>query len=182
MTYFLIFVICFIAAAGISVAIKNNKIKGLVKQMAQNGYSPNNIIEFQDNVIGLNIDTNRLSIANIKDKNIVNLQFDSIRDYEIQKNGLTVYKKSGTVGRAIVGGLLFGGVGAIAGAATSKSKGREKIESANFKLFTNDFNNPAVIVKIFDKNQHDKIKDKLLNNAQLMADKLAIVIEKQASV
>ncbi|MBQ8089199.1 MAG: DUF4428 domain-containing protein [Pyramidobacter sp.] len=47
-------------------------------------------------------------------------RFDQIAKYDLVENGNTV--KSGGIGRAVAGALLFGGVGAIVGASTSGSK------------------------------------------------------------
>lgn len=50
-------------------------------------------------------------------------RFDEIESYHIEKVGETMVTKSkGGIGRAVVGGALFGGVGAIVGANTSKKE------------------------------------------------------------
>lgn len=49
--------------------------------------------------------------------------FSEVESYEIQTVGQkTVTRKKGGVGRAVVGGVLFGGVGAVVGAATAKEE------------------------------------------------------------
>lgn len=50
------------------------------------------------------------------------LSFDDLIDFELIEDGKSVVKSSGGLGRAIVGGILFGGAGAITGAATAKRK------------------------------------------------------------
>ena len=46
--------------------------------------------------------------------------YDQLEDFDIVQKGSMSSSSSGGVGRAIVGGLLFGAAGAIVGAATSK--------------------------------------------------------------
>lgn len=48
------------------------------------------------------------------------INFDNIKSYSIKRNQDEIIKKSG-VGRAVVGGALFGTVGAIVGASTGDS-------------------------------------------------------------
>lgn len=49
--------------------------------------------------------------------------FDEIVGYEFQEaGGKVITKNKGGIGRAVVGGALFGGVGAIVGAATSSTE------------------------------------------------------------
>lgn len=49
--------------------------------------------------------------------------FDEIMEYHFEQvGGKTITKSKGGIGRAVVGGALFGGVGAIVGATTSKKE------------------------------------------------------------
>lgn len=61
-------------------------------------------------------------------------KYSELLDYGIVQNGTMVTK--GGLGRAVVGGALFGGVGAIVGGATGKKKGREKITEYKVKIIT----------------------------------------------
>lgn len=61
--------------------------------------------------------------------------YSDIIDYELIENGET-YKKSGNgLMRAVVGGALFGGVGAIVGASTTKTTSQEKVNSLYINIF-----------------------------------------------
>lgn len=56
-------------------------------------------------------------------KNAINpalFRFDEIIDYDLSEDGEMITK--GGVGKAVAGGLMFGGVGAIVGGATAKKK------------------------------------------------------------
>lgn len=70
--------------------------------------------------------------------------FADILGWEIKSNGdesdtiisgTSTISKSSMAKRALVGGVLFGGIGAIAGAATAKRNTSAKVESDTFKFY-----------------------------------------------
>lgn len=62
-------------------------------------------------------------IGNAKTQNPQYYYFSEISDYTIERiDEKTVTKSKGGIGRAVVGGALFGGVGAVVGATTSKKE------------------------------------------------------------
>lgn len=70
-----------------------------------------------------------------------------ILSFEIVDNSTTVYKTrvEGGLTRAIIGGAMFGGVGAIVGANTARSSTSTNTNNAYKVLFTvNDINNPTI--------------------------------------
>ncbi|MEG2540395.1 MAG: hypothetical protein RSB59_01280, partial [Clostridia bacterium] len=70
-----------------------------------------------------------------------------ILSFEIVDNSTTVYKTrvEGGLTRAIIGGAMFGGVGAIIGANTARSSTSTNTNNAYKVLFTvNDINNPTI--------------------------------------
>ncbi|MFR9498717.1 MAG: SHOCT domain-containing protein [Rikenellaceae bacterium] len=73
------------------------------------------------------------------------INFSSIVAVEQIKNGSTIYQKStsGAIGRALVGGVLAGGAGAIVGGSTAKQKGEERCTSLLTKIQLNDITNPS---------------------------------------
>lgn len=70
--------------------------------------------------------------------------FDDIAEYELLENGDSITK--GGLGRAITGGILLGGVGAIVGGMTGVKKSKSVINSLKIKITVNDFQNPAVFI------------------------------------
>ena len=54
------------------------------------------------------------------------MHFDEIKGYSLLENGKEVVKNNG-IKRAVIGGLLFGEIGAIVGATTSKTKQTQTI-------------------------------------------------------
>jgi hypothetical protein len=63
-------------------------------------------------------------------------QYENIVDYELLQNGATVSK--GSMGGAVVGGLLFGAAGAVAGAAGSKRVEIDVCTNLSIKLTLKD--------------------------------------------
>lgn len=80
--------------------------------------------------------------------------FSDIMDFSVNEE--KSYKSStstgSAIGRGIVGGVLLGGVGALAGAATAKKNTMEKVDSYTIRVILNGFNNPDVIVNTSLKN------------------------------
>lgn len=72
--------------------------------------------------------------------------YDDIIDFELIEDGSSIVK--GGVGRAIVGGALFGGVGAIVGGATGKKKAKQTCTNLSIKITVNNMANPVEYIKI----------------------------------
>jgi hypothetical protein len=72
---------------------------------------------------------------------------------EIIKSGETVTKtsRSSQIGGAIVGGLAFGGVGAVVGGLSGKRKTSTKLHGVILEIIVNDKENPRFAL-MFDKN------------------------------
>lgn len=182
MTTFLILFASFFAAAMVwayvDLITRKRQLRTIINNLTSKGYNSNNLAEFLYNVVGINVDVNKLCVADIKSNKIIEYDLSALRDYEILKDGVTIIKKSNVVGRAVIGGLLFGGLGAIAGAASSKSTAIDKTKAADLKIYTNDIEHPSILIKIFDKTiKSQNLKKPYLDAAQTFIDKLAIVIK-----
>lgn len=70
--------------------------------------------------------------------------YTDLVSYEYLEDGGTVV--SGGIGNAIVGGALFGGVGAVVGAATGKKKQSEFVNSMKIRLTVNSMKNPTEFI------------------------------------
>lgn len=82
-------------------------------------------------------------------------KYNDLIDYEVIENGKTVYssistKGAGGIGRAAIGGLLFGGAGAVVGAVTAKSTTETEssniIDDLKIKIIVNDMDTRNVII------------------------------------
>lgn len=90
-------------------------------------------------------DTDNKTIKFYMNNESTRYSFADILQCEIIEDGRTTIKKStsGTVGRALLGGLIAGGAGAIIGGLTSSSKVQEKINRISVRIIVNDPNHPS---------------------------------------
>lgn len=70
--------------------------------------------------------------------------FSDIREFELLENGNSI--SSGGLGRALAGGILFGGVGAVVGGVTGKKKSTSTVTSMQIKITTADMDAPSVYI------------------------------------
>lgn len=92
-------------------------------------------------------DKNQLILKNELTKKHSIIELNEVIECELLENNTVIAK--GGVGRAVVGGILAGGAGAIVGATTSKKK---TITSYKLRIITKNTENPTYIyeVKSFD--------------------------------
>lgn len=96
----------------------------------------------------MKIDTKnkQIAICNYYTNELKIIPYQNIIECQIVEDGATVL--SGGVGRAIVGGVLAGGAGAIVGAATRKSK--SVTNSLSLKIVTSDVNESLIVIPILE--------------------------------
>lgn len=106
------------------------------------------------------------------------LGIDDISNLEIIQNNEVI--KSGGIGRAIVGGILAGGVGAIVGASTVKQK--EQIKNIGIKFITKDIQNPVVRLELYSVLvAYDYTPNKIYRQLEELIAILEIVKEKDVA-
>lgn len=96
--------------------------------------------------------------------------FDEINDYDLMENDIAV--ASGGLGRAVAGGVLLGGVGAVVGGVTGKKKTKKSVENLALQITTNDFYFPSIIITYIDKEvktKSSKYLDAMSTAKQTMA-------------
>lgn len=74
--------------------------------------------------------------------------YSDIVDFELLEDGESI--SSGGLGRALVGGAVFGGVGAIVGGVTGKKKTTGVCSSLKLKITLNNINHPVVYVNFIE--------------------------------
>lgn len=79
-----------------------------------------------------------------KKKNPQIYKYSDIVDFELLEDGETITK--GGLGRAIVGGVLFGGVGAVVGGVTGGKKSKSVCTSLKIKITASSIYNPVVYI------------------------------------
>ena len=80
------------------------------------------------------------------------VSFSEIIGVELIEDGNTVSKKSTTrtIGGAIVGGVLAGGVGTIVGGLSGNSTQKSKISSLSVKILLRSLDKPSLLITCFD--------------------------------
>lgn len=74
--------------------------------------------------------------------------YRDIVNFELLEDGDSV--ASGGLGRALAGGVLFGGAGAIVGGVTGKKKSKGICNSLKLKVTIDDMNTPVVYIKFIE--------------------------------
>ncbi len=82
----------------------------------------------------------------------MSFRYDEIIGFETFSDNQSINFKStsSTLGRAAVGGILLGGVGAIVGGMSGKSKNINSASSVNIKIHTNNANKPFINLSTFN--------------------------------
>lgn len=107
------------------------------------------------------------------------VDFSDIYGCELIRDGETVYKKSTTrtIGGAVLGGVLSGGVGAVVGGLSGASKGKENINKIELKIVVRDISNPTHRFIFFDKTDNKTFLDDLMRKAEDWKDTISIIID-----
>lgn len=87
-------------------------------------------------------------VAVITPSKIHVLRYSDIVSISYEENGSDVFNKS--LGGAVVGGLLFGGVGAIVGGNTAKAKQNKEVRNMSIKILLKSTSDSAIILKIYE--------------------------------
>ncbi|MEN2467987.1 SHOCT domain-containing protein [Ornithinibacillus sp. JPR2-1] len=93
-------------------------------------------------------DDNKLIMISPKKKPRI-YRYKDISSFELLENGESVTK--GGLGRALVGGALFGGAGAVVGGVTAKRKNKEIVDSLRIKISLKDINVSSDYIDFLDK-------------------------------
>lgn len=75
--------------------------------------------------------------------------YDDVLDYELLEDGGSIVK--GGLGRAVAGGVLLGGVGAVIGGVTGKKKSKPTCTSLKVKITLNDMTKPIEYINLITR-------------------------------
>lgn len=114
------------------------------------------------------------------------LRYEDIVSISYEENGTDIYNKS--LGRAVVGGLLFGGVGAIVGSNTAKTQQKKEVRKMSIKILLKSTSNTTIILKIYEagldgnlletKNTADRLHyEGLMKEVKGIKDIFSIIID-----
>lgn len=152
-----------------------------IKEQENEGVNLSNNTNIENGIIA--IDKNREKIVYIDDKGDAlvkkEFSFSDIISCELIKDGETIYKKSAarTVGGAIVGGVISGGVGAIIGGLSGSSKEKEKTNSIDIKITLRDIDNPSFRFKFFEYKGSRLFLEESAKSAEKWKDRISAIIE-----
>lgn len=125
-------------------AYLNNQI--VIQQQAQEelmlpdaNYSVGELIKFDDSARKLSV-VDRVR-AWYESYHYTSIPYDNIIGYELLEDGGSIIK--GGLGRAVAGGLLFGGVGAVVGGVTGKKTGKPTCTNLQVKIVLTNSSEPA---------------------------------------
>jgi hypothetical protein len=99
-----------------------------------------------NNGLSLAYDANRKKICSLNYQHEYKIyDYKDILQSELMIDNQIISKQStsGTVGRAVLGGILGGGIGALVGAGTASSIQNQQINSIEVKIIINDSFNPV---------------------------------------
>jgi len=132
--------------------------KSLQGQLKQNNFKVDksyDIISFGINKqVLFDLDSNKIAILDAVANSIDYVEINKIIDCEVVEDKTTIMK--GGIGRAIVGGVLAGGVGAIVGAGTRGSS--DVVRNLAIRIITNDISNSLVMITLIaGKTKRDSV-------------------------
>ena len=120
----------------------------LDKKLAEDNFTITKRIDTSDtinrHVFLVDSNSKRIAIFNYDIESVTYIPFNSIINVELIEDNSTVMQ--GGIGRAIAGGVLAGGVGAIVGASTRSSD--DVIRSLQVRIITNNLDNSCNLISI----------------------------------
>ena len=153
----LLIVAVVVGAAIVQVIAVSNKKKAMEEKLKSlPDFSPTQKIMSNNGDTGLAIDENRKTIVLINNNlSGVNLKLITYRDAlssEIFVDGETITKtaRGSQLGGALIGGLALGGVGAIIGGLSGKTKSSEKVKRVDLRIIINDTKQPLHDINFMD--------------------------------
>ena len=174
MLYFILFfavilpTIMMIIMGILAVIVKFQK-KNLLKQILTDynitNYTSSN--QFADNSY-LMVDHARNNLWVITDESTVRAKYRDIREVKFVIDDTVAYKTSlaSATGRAVVGGVLFGGLGAVVGGATAKKLGKKKVHRVALTISFINCDIPYLRLMLLDNTEGVSIDDYRYENAE----------------
>lgn len=167
--------------------VKNN-VQTIFNKIVNSGaITPTNIFKpLLENYI-FAIDENNKKVVYVSaDVNRV-FNFDEIINFELLESGSTIFQKSAmrTIGGALVGDVLAGGIGAIIGGLSGGQIERRKVSSIVIKVLLKDIKNPSLEIFIFENYKLPPYSDDaampyFYGDASVICDMLSVIVDRKA--
>lgn len=125
---------------GIAIVSTSSDLESKGFVISKQVFAPGNIASLLvDNI------NNKWAIISPRTSRVDILDYSDLIEYELLEDGESLVK--GRVGSAIVGGMLFGGIGALAG-ASRKKKIKSICNSMSVRIIVNNLDNPQYVIPI----------------------------------
>lgn len=115
-------------------------------------------------------------------KNAIPHHYSDIVDFELIEDDSCIIK--GGIGRAVVGGMLFGGVGAIVGGSTGKKKVKQTCSNLMVKITVNNMDAPVEYIKLISSTteKNSMIYRGAYQDAQEIISLLQLICSQQSEI
>lgn len=172
----ILIIIAIVAAIAISIQNQNSRGESICKtksSLEQNGFYVSKQVTDTENKYSILIDDKNQKWAVIIGKSGESsiYKYSDLVEYEILEDGNSIVK--GRVGSVVAGGLLFGGVGALAGGARSK-KVKNTCRSLKINIVVNNLSKPQIIIPLISA--ETKTGSFVYNGATAKAKEIASVL------
>ena len=129
--------------------IKSKKNKLLEELKNIEGFTVLSKFMNKDSVIAISGMKKLIAIKDSLSNQIKVYKFSDLSSYDIIEDGETIYENKSVIGRAIIGGVIAGGVGAIIGGLSAKDKEYREIKNIDFRFKFNE-NKISYTIRFFD--------------------------------
>ncbi|MFR7544839.1 MAG: SHOCT domain-containing protein [Clostridia bacterium] len=128
---------------------KDKALDDYINFINKNGLNSSKKVAFK-NIVRIDIDTKNklLGTYSYYENQSKVIKFNEVLDFEIFENGNSVV--SSKTGSAVIGGLLFGGLGAVAGASGSRTIS-EDCDTLKLKIYTNNIQYSVIMLDLLEK-------------------------------
>lgn len=161
---------------------REEKQDSFLKEEESNGVVLSNKTNIENGIIG--IDKKRKMLIYIDDKSTPSISkkefpFSDIISCELIEDGKTIYKKSAmrTIGGAMVGGVVAGGVGSIIGGLSGGSTEQKKINSIDIKITLRDIDTPNFRFRFFEYKGSRVFINAVIKSAEEWKDRISAIID-----
>lgn len=152
---------------------RGNAINSLTLNLEAKGFKITKQVTDPDNKFSLLVDdiNHKWAILNSHTQTADIYNYKDLIEYEVLEDGDSIVK--GRVGSVIVGGLLLGGIGAIAG-ASRKKKVKSICNSMSVRILTNNFNHSQYVIPLISG--QTKTNSIIYQGAQEKAQEISSVL------
>jgi len=128
-----------------------NKLDYLGFKVAQNFNATKEIIKnFNDDITSFGIDENSKKVIFYGKEHKKIYNYNDILESKIIEDGMekTVTSRGSLIGRALVGAVIAGGVGAIIGGLSSQKEHKSSVSQIDLQIVINDIKKPVLLIPI----------------------------------